>query len=218
MNNAKVMELLKARDYVVPSFFVRNYKLFGIDAERAFMLVYLINLKEPIVCDYQRFASDLNKSVNEIMNDINELSLNKLIQIDIKKNSSMKLEEYISLDLFYNKIFMQLIDVVPEEESSENIYSVFEKEFGRTLSPIEFELINGWIECNYKEEIILAALKEAIFSGACNFRYIDRILFEWNKKGIDSLDKIEKNKVAYSKSKKSEDVIVPDYDWLNQDE
>lgn len=216
--NGKVIELLKSRDYVVPSFLIKNYKSLGIDAEITLLLIYLINLKDPIVCDYQKMSIDLNMDVKDIMTNINELVEKKLIQIDIKKNSSSKLEEYISLELFYNKVFLQLIDI-PEEESvsDDNIYSVFEKELGRSLSPIEYELINGWIECNYKEEIILAALKEAVFNGVNNFRYIDRILFEWNKKGIDTLDKVEKNKSNHMKKTSSNNIEVPDYDWLNDE-
>ena len=214
--NAKVMELLKLRDYVVPSFLIKNYKKLGLSAEMTLLLIYIINLKEPIVCDYQKMSSDLNMDVKSLMMDINELVDKKLIQIDLKKNSSSKLEEYISLELFYNKVFLQLIDV-EKENCSDNIYSTFEKELGRSLSPIEYELINGWLEYNYKEEIILAALKEAVFNGVNNFKYIDRILFEWNKKGIDTLDKVEKNRANYVK-KSSNNVEVPDYDWLNQDE
>ena len=142
---------------------------------------------------------------------MHDITVKKLLEIKLLKNSSNKLEEQISLDLLYNKVFMQIIDVKEEEDKS-NIYSVFESELGRTLSPIEYELINGWLECNYKEEIILAALKEAVFNGVNNFRYIDRILFEWNKKGIDTVDKISKYKKEF---RKDTNVEVPDYDWLN---
>lgn len=213
--NGKVIELLKLRDYVVPSFLIKNYKILGLSAEMTLLLIYIINLKEPIVCDYQKMSSDLNVDIKTLMTEINELVEKKLIQIDIKKNSSSKLEEYINLELFYNKVFLQLIDE-ENETCGDNIYSTFESELGRSLSPIEYELINGWIECNYKEEIILAALKEAVFNGVNNFRYIDRILFEWNKKGIDTIDKVEKNRINHTKSNSS--VEVPDYDWLNQDE
>ena len=216
--NSKVMELLKLRDYVVPSYLIKNYDKLGLSAEMTLLLIYIINLKEPIVCDYQKMAIDLNIDLKELMTRINELVEKKVIEIEIKKNSASKLEEYINLELFYNKIFLQLIDV-EKEETHDNIYSIFEKEFGRGLSPIEYELINGWIECNYKEEIILAALREAVFNGVNNFRYIDRILFEWNKKGIDTLEKIEKNKINRAEKKQSNNNIeVPDYDWLNNSE
>lgn len=216
--NSKVMELLKLRDYVVPSYLIKNYDKLGLSAEMTLLLIYIINLKEPIVCDYQKMSMDLNIDIKELMTRINELVEKKVIEIELKKNSSSKLEEYINLDLFYNKIFLQLIDV-EKEEAHDNIYSIFEKELGRSLSPIEYELINGWIECNYKEEIILAALKEAVFNGVNNFRYIDRILFDWNKKGIDTVEKVEKNKINRTEKKQSNNNIeVPDYDWLNQDE
>ena len=216
--NSKVMELLKLRDYVVPSYLIKNHDKLGLSAEMTLLLIYIINLKEPIVCDYQKMSMDLNIDIKELMTRINELGEKKVIEIELKKNSSSKLEEYINLDLFYNKIFLQLIDV-EKEEAHDNIYSIFEKELGRSLSPIEYELINGWIECNYKEEIILAALKEAVFNGVNNFRYIDRILFDWNKKGIDTVEKVEKNKINRTEKKQSNNNIeVPDYDWLNQDE
>ena len=53
---------------------------------------------------------------------------------------------------------------------------------------------------NSKEEIIISGLREAVFSGVNNFRYIDKILSEWSKKGIDSIDKVEKNKKEYKKT------------------
>ncbi len=212
--NAKIIEILKGKDYIIPSFLIKNYASLGLSGDNAILLMYFLNCKDPIICDYSRFSKDLNLDIKTIMSRVNELVELKLIEINIKKNSSSKLEEYIDLSLFYNKMFLQLIDV-KEEKKESNIYSIFEKELGRNLSPIEYELINEWKESNYKEEIIIAALKEAIFNGVNNFRYIDRILFEWNKKGIDTLEKIEKNKKNFRKSTKIE---VPEYDWLSNDE
>lgn len=208
--NSKVIDLLKSKNYVVSDFLIKNYKVWNLDVDEFIILIYLMNSSN-LVCDYKLISSELGMDLELVMNKINELSIKKLLEIKLLKNSSNKLEEQISLDLLYNKVFMQIIDV-KEEEDKNNIYSVFESELGRTLSPIEYELINGWLECNYKEEIILAALKEAVFNGVNNFRYIDRILFEWNKKGIDTVDKISKYKKEF---RKDTNVEVPDYDWLN---
>lgn len=208
--NSKVIDLLKSKNYVVSDFLIKNYKVWNLDVDEFIILIYLMNSSN-LVCDYKLISSELGMDLELVMNKINELSIKKLLEIKLLKNSSNKFEEQISLDLLYNKVFMQIIDVKEEEDKS-NIYSVFESELGRTLSPIEYELINGWLECNYKEEIILAALKEAVFNGVNNFRYIDRILFEWNKKGIDTVDKISKYKKEF---RKDTNVEVPDYDWLN---
>ena len=212
--NSKVIEILKNRDFTVPKYLITNYKKLNINGDLVILLIYLINMKEPIVCDYNKFSNDLNTNLETIMNEINTLVDLKLIEIEVKKNKELKLEEYINLDLLYNKMFLQVIDIKEEKEDVNNIYSIFEKELKRTLAPLEYELINGWLESNYKKEIIIAALKEAVINGVNNLRYIDRILIEWDKKGIDTLEKVEKSNKKFKKNSKVE---IPEYDWLNNE-
>lgn len=215
--NAKVLDLLKQRDYVVPKFLIEKHNTLGISAENVILLIYLINQNTPIVCDYQKISSDLNIDLMKVMTIINELASKKMIEVELKKNSLSKLEEYISLDLLYDKVFLEFIEEKEEiNEDNGNIFSIFETELGRPLSPIEYELLNAWLE-QYNKDIIIEALKEAVISDAKNFRYIDRILFEWNKKGIDSLEKLEKNRKKHIE-KKNTNIEVPDYDWLNSNE
>ena len=214
--NAKVLDLLKQRDYVVPSFLIEKHNILGISSDNVILLIYLINQNTPIICDYQKISNDLNIDLITVMTKINELKSKKLIEVELKKNSASKLEEYISLDLLYNKVFLEFIDEKEEKSDDVNIFSTFEKELGRTLSPIEYELLNAWLE-QYNKDIIIEALKEAVISDAKNFRYIDRILFDWNNKGINSLEKLEQNRKKHIE-KKNTNVEVPDFDWLNSDE
>ena len=100
------------------------------------------------------------------------------------------------------------------ESKDTTLFDKFEKEFGRTLSPIEYEIIGAWIEGDFSEELILLALKEAIYNGVSNLRYIDKILYEWNKKGIKSKEDIEKEREKFSKKDSKKEVF--DYDWLNE--
>ena len=66
-----------------------------------------------------------------------------------------------------------------------NLFTIFEKEFGRPLSPMELETISGWVDQDrYPDELILLALKEAVFAGKVHFRYIDRILLEWSRNRV----------------------------------
>ncbi|MDQ6418184.1 DnaD domain protein [Paenibacillus sp. LHD-117] len=70
-----------------------------------------------------------------------------------------------------------------------DLFSVFEQEFGRLLSPMECETISAWIDQDrYTEEIILFALKEAVFAGKLSLRYIDRILIEWARNRVTNAD------------------------------
>lgn len=73
--------------------------------------------------------------------------------------------------------------------AQQNIFSVFEQEFGRPLSPMELETISGWLDHDrYPEELILFALKESVFAGKLHFRYIDRILLEWSRNRVTNAD------------------------------
>ena len=69
---------------------------------------------------------------------------------------------------------------MPEQK---NLFSIFEQEFGRPLSPIEFQQLLDWA-AEYREELILQALTEAVIAGKRNMRYIDRILLNWQKEDI----------------------------------
>ncbi|PWW05502.1 DNA replication protein [Paenibacillus cellulosilyticus] len=78
------------------------------------------------------------------------------------------------------------LTVVP---SSDNLFSVFEQEFGRPLSPMECETIAAWLDQDrYSDDIIRFALKEAVFAGKLHFRYIDRILLEWSRNRVTNPD------------------------------
>ena len=57
---------------------------------------------------------------------------------------------------------------------------------------MQYEIIKAWIEeKKYSEEIIIGALKEAVYNGVSNFRYIDKILYEWSKKGIKTMNDVK---------------------------
>lgn len=76
-----------------------------------------------------------------------------------------------------------------ETSKETDLFSIFEKEFARPLTPMELETITGWLDRDhYKEELILAALKEAVFTGKLYFRYVDRILLEWQRNRVGTIE------------------------------
>lgn len=63
------------------------------------------------------------------------------------------------------------------------MYQLFEQEFGRPLSSIEFQRIGQWLEeDHYQPEILKLALREAVLNQAYSFNYVDRILLSWKEK------------------------------------
>ena len=52
------------------------------------------------------------------------------------------------------------------EEAYDNLFQLFEREFGRPLSPMECETLTQWLdEDGHPEVLIVAALREAVFCG-----------------------------------------------------
>jgi len=209
--NKNVIESLMVvnNHLIIPNYFIKYYKKFDLENNELLMLIYLLNCNEKLILDNKKISKDLYLEENEVLNIISSLIEKNYISIEMSKNNGI-IEEYISLDLFYEKINSCLIENDKKDNSSD-IYSKFEKEFGRTLSPVEYETISKWIESNIPLELIEAALKEAILSGVNSIRYIDKILFEWNKKGYKTSSDI------INKSKKDEYIEeIYDYDWLNE--
>lgn len=210
MNKNVIEKLMLVNNHmIIPNYLVKYYKKFDLDINEFIMLVYFLNSNEKLVFDNKKISNDLFIEQNEVLEIINSLIEKQYISIEMNKSNGI-IEEYISLDLFFEKINAYLIENDKDDNSSD-IYSKFEKEFGRTLSPVEYETISKWIENNIPLNLIEAALKEAILNGVNSIRYIDKILFEWNKKGYkDSTDIIRKN----NKEEYIEEIY--DYDWLNE--
>ena len=79
----------------------------------------------------------------------------------------------------------------------------------------DFEIINAWIESGFSEELIEAALKEAVYNGALTLRYVDKVLYEWNRKGIKVPADIKKAMEKVPEAPLYE-ASVMNFDWLNE--
>lgn len=204
----KVIDLIRNEPFYIPNILLKNYRKLNITDSELIVLVYLINTD--ISFNPKQIAKDLNFDLSEIMNIITSLTEKGILKIDII-NKKVR-EEVINLEELYKKLgFIVINDEI--KENSNNIFDVFEKEFGRTLSPMDYEIITDW-QKNYNDEIILLALKEAVFNGVNNLRYIDKILIDWNKKGIKNEQDIVNDRKSFQSKKQNKKLF--DYDWLNE--
>lgn len=223
MKSSKLVEILKKGNFVVPFYLFQLKDKFNLSLDSFIFLVYLSNFGSNIVFDPNRFTTDLGLSMEIILSYIDELTEKKYISIEVIKNDKNVMEEYIILEMFYEKLTNLMIDDINnskiEDEKNSNIYEMIEKEFARPITSIEYEIISAWLEDGTSEELILEALKEAVYSGVCNLRYIDKILYEWGKKGIKNAKDVEKNRVDFKKKQeKKEKLELFDYDWFDDEE
>ena len=225
MKSAELLSIFKQGHLVIPIYFLQQYKKFNISLEEFVFLMYLYQLGDKSLFDPSKYQEELNIDLSKVMEYISKLTDKKLIEVDVVKNDKGLMEEVVLLDGFYRKLSLVMVEDNNEKskEYQSNIFEVIEKEFGRTLSPIEYEIIKAWIDNDMSEELIREAIKEATFSGVSNLRYIDKILYEWGKLGIKTAKDVEKHRKKRAQRKEEEadsniDLDIVDWDWFDDDE
>ena len=191
MDNIKKM--YKEKNFLINTLVLKNVRNLKIDIDELLLLLYFINVEESL--DLAKIKEYINFTDEEILNVYSNLLAKGLIEVKTFKNNGI-FSEKISLDVFYDKL---ILGAKEDVKTNEDIYSKFENEFGRSLSPMEYETINRWISSGVKEELIVEALREAVINNVRNLRYIDKIIYEWTKKTMRPKEKSEE---------------LFDYDWL----
>jgi DNA replication protein len=217
MKNNLLLDVIKDGNIVVPLYLYKRIKDFKISLEEFIMLMYLYNKGNKIIFNPNTIKEDLGLELIDVMRIISSLTDNDLITVDVCTNEKGIREEYISLENFYNKLNLLTIKEANDKVIDNGIFAFVENEFSRTLSPSELEFIKAWLENGHSEEFIREAVKEASINGVSNLRYVDKILYEWSKKGFKTLDDIKKNKEEF-RNKKQEKVEIFEYDWLDENE
>lgn len=213
MSNSILEGLIKEKDYTFKKLLFKLIKDFDLSLEELLLLVYFINQDRPVF-DIKRISLITYLSSNEIMAAFSSLTGKGLVSIKTSKEDG-KITEVIDITNTYRAMVSD-ININIKKQATTNIYTIFEKEFGRPLSPVEYEIIKAWITSGISEELIKGALKEAVFNNVRNLRYIDKILSEWEKKGFKSVDEVD----SYLKKKESNNPKQElfDYNWLEDEE
>ena len=222
LKNSKLIEIFKNVNMVIPLYLLKNYQKFNLEMKEFIFLMYLYNLGDKFIFNVNKFSEDLGITSNDALSYIGTLTEKGFIKVDVVKNDKGLMEEVILLDDFYNKLSLMTIDdVVSEPKEDSDIFDIIEKEFGRTLSPIEYEIIKAWLENNIDKTLIKEAIKEATMNGVSNLRYIDKILYEWGKLGLKSVEDVEKNRKKRLTAKEQVqdvDMDIVDWNWFDEDE
>ncbi len=206
--------LFECKKYVTTSIFLKQALALKLSLEEFIMLTYFDNDYNSYL-NIESVSENTGLTIDEAYRIFNNLVSKKLISIESTKDLEGRMIERVSLSNFY--------EMICEEKRAEkkdsiktDIYSKFETEFGRTITSIEYEIINAWLEKGYNEELIEGALKEAVYNGVKNLRYIDKILYEWSKKGFKNMQDVNKHLENNDSKKEGKDLF--DYNWLEDDE
>lgn len=217
MSNKILEGLIKEKDYNLKKLLFKIVKDFDLNVNEFMLLIYFMNQDCPIL-DVNDIHNVTFMEPKIILQSFKALSIKGLISTKVTPVKD-KISETIDLTNVYRAMVSD-INYDIKKKSEKNIFEVFEKEFGRTLSPMEYEIINGWLSNQLSEELILGALKEATYNGVSSLRYIDRILLEWSKKGFKNMNDVNNflEKKDNQNKNRNEEKVLFDYNWLEDDE
>lgn len=175
----------KEKEYII------NWKLLLINyyknlylSESEVMVILMIDLclqRNISFVSPDMLALKMNYSVQEIDKIYASLSSRGYV---LNKNENNKLTT--SLDGIKDVLMSQFImesskKVSVNNENADNIYSLFENEFGRTLTPFEIDTIRDWIDTGFSIDLIKSALGEAVRNKVRSIRYVDKILLNYRQ-------------------------------------
>lgn len=174
----------------IPIKLLTNYTSLGLNEKELMILLQIhrfLQENNDFPTPYE-ISSYLTIDEKECANLLRKLIQKNLLSINQHKNEENQLSEAYSLDPLWEKVY-STNEIPKNEETDGTIFILFEQEFGRPLSPFEIETINAWLdEDEIAPSLIKAGLRESVLMGKLNFKYIDRILRDWKKKGIHSVE------------------------------
>lgn len=233
MTWAMMQDWLHQGQLTIPNVLLKYYRQIGLNERELVVLLQLqaANQQESFP-NFQVIAQQMNCSRDELFEAIQSLINKQVLTIHTIQNSAGKSEDRLNFDVLYEKLWhclqQQQKQAAEKEETLklQDLYTLFEQEFGRSLSPIELDTLNMWLDDDhYAPELIQMALKEAVLNQVYSLKYIDRILLSWEKKNITTKaqvleeskkfrqtksDQLERSQVQRKKPMKD----VPLHDWL----
>ncbi|UVI32440.1 DnaD domain protein [Paenibacillus spongiae] len=189
---------------VIPAGLLRAYKAIGLSDAEFLLLLQLLMFRQLEQIDFptpEQLADRLGVTPKTAHQLLGRLIKEGLLTIDeeVDPLTGIRSECY-NWDGWMLRSAEWLSDTAREsmqnhreerdpEPKASDLFTVFEQEFGRPLSPMECETISAWLDQDkYPDELIRFALKEAVFAGKLHFRYIDRILIEWSRNRVTNTD------------------------------
>ncbi|MFK3958760.1 DnaD domain-containing protein [Guptibacillus hwajinpoensis] len=238
MKKEHIIQIINEGHVSVPRLLLNYYVSVGLHEEDAFFLIRLHSFIEQgnSFPTPEELAQAMTYSPQVCLDKIQQLMQKGVLTIEEHQNESKNYySEVYSLLPLWERIFKAIEQEEAEkaaaknDENEESLYTLFEREFARPLSPIECETLAMWIDGDkHDAELIKGALKEAVLAGKLNFRYIDRILFEWKRNGIKTLEQARSygekfRKHQYDKKapakpdvKNDSGQSAPIYNWLGR--
>ncbi|EKY4024923.1 DnaD domain-containing protein [Listeria innocua] len=220
----------------LPQVLVKNYAAIGLNENELVLLLQIQSFaaEAEFFPSMEMLTDRTTLRLEDTIKTMDSLLKKGVVAIEQSKDNSLMISEQYNLEPLWGKLvaFYENIEADnrqdQEVEQQTNLYSLFEAEFGRPLSPMEAEMLSAWVDQDRTSpDLIKEALKEAVISQKLNFRYIDRILLNWSKQGVKTTEDAKRVAEEFHQNGRTSQTInqsevkksagsIPLYDWLEK--
>lgn len=137
-----------------------------------------------------QIAEDLGWPLAEVNRAIANLQAQGLLELDMAEMTFDASPALVKLE----QLLTPKVESAPPAATTDlkSLYADFERELGRLLSPFEIEEIQKLVqEDRTSPDLIRTALREAVFNGKANWKYIQAILRNWRREGITTPTQVQ---------------------------
>ena len=192
-------DAFKSGNLVLPSALLLHFKELFPSSEDflVWQFFYLQNTTALGDVSPSQIAEIIGKEVADVNRSISNLTENGLLQYrTIELNGEIEL-------IFDASLAFERLDSLLDSQTSaatapnsknqlKDLVETFQQELGRLLTPFEIEDLSKTVkEDGIKADLIKEALREAVFNGKPNWKYIQAILRNWRHEGIQSVAQVE---------------------------
>ena len=192
-------DAFKSGNLVLPSALLLHFKELFPSSEDflVWQFFYLQNTSALDELSPSQIAETIGKELADVNRSISNLTENGLLQYrTIELNGEIEL--IFDASLAFERLDSLLDSQTPAttapnpQNQLKDLVETFQQELGRLLTPFEIEDLSKTVkEDGIKADLIKEALREAVFNGKPNWKYIQAILRNWRHEGIQSVAQVE---------------------------
>lgn len=228
-----LQDYLAAGETTISNLLLQNYTKLDLNTHE-FMLwlqLYAAHQSGEDFPNLTLIAKAMGSTVEQIYSLLNSLVEKEFVALETAlDDNGRQSDRYNLLPAFEKLSRLEEQERFETEEKNDlaaqkKMLKSFEQEFGRPLSPIEYQKIGYWInDDHYSPGLIELALQEAVLNQAYNFKYIETVLQSWEKKNIRSKAQVEeeqrrRKQILLQKDEQNQTEELPKvslYNWLER--
>ncbi|MCD1276684.1 DnaD domain-containing protein [Streptococcus sinensis] len=194
------LSAFKSGNLIIPSALLFHFKEI-FDSSDDFLVwqfFYLQNTTSLEEVAPRQIAENIGKTLTEVNRSMSHLTEKGLLQyktIELNGETEVIFDASPALEKLDEILAAKTGDQQPVKTAQnilKDLVDTFQQELGRLLTPFEIEDLTKTIQDDQTNpDLVKAALREAVFNGKANWKYIQAILRNWRREGVTSLAQVE---------------------------